>query len=81
MTNINQKNKYGKPDDYWEHYYSNGDIHSKGSFINGYRHGLWEYYNFNGILFSKGNHINGIRDGYWELYYDNGTLSSKVYYI
>jgi len=54
---ITPKNKKGQPHSLWEHYYSNGQLYSKGNFINGNQDGLWEWYNHNGKLETKKYYI------------------------
>ena len=49
----NQINKDGKQHGYWETYYPNGQLYSKGNYVNGKRNGLLEEYNRNGKLWSK----------------------------
>jgi antitoxin component YwqK of YwqJK toxin-antitoxin module len=71
----------GKKEGIWEHYYSNGQLMSKGLYKNGERDGIWEEYWNNGNLNSKGSYKNGERDGIWkEYYYGNGQLSFKELY-
>ena len=57
--NITPHNDKGEPHGYWEYYYSNGKLSSKGNFVNGEQHGYWEYYYYNGQLWAKGKYING----------------------
>jgi antitoxin component YwqK of YwqJK toxin-antitoxin module len=66
---------------YWEEYYSNGNLDSKGNYINSSRDGYWEWYHANGNLWMKGKFVNGNRDGYWEFYWENGKLWQKGNYI
>ena len=77
---INLYNDKGKEHGYWEVYWSNGQLYSKGNYVNGNRHGYWEDYYDNGQLSSKGNYLNGEQHGYWEDYYPNGQLWFKGYY-
>jgi antitoxin component YwqK of YwqJK toxin-antitoxin module len=65
---------------YWEEYHDNGDVYSKGNYINGEAEGYWEYYYINGNIWQKGNYINDKRDGYWEEYWSNGNLWYKGNY-
>ena len=37
----------------FESYFNNGQLCSKGSFVNGEQHGLWESYFYNGQLIGK----------------------------
>jgi antitoxin component YwqK of YwqJK toxin-antitoxin module len=53
-------NENNKKIGYWENYYSNGNLKSKGFYFNGLEDGYWEAYYNNGILQWKGNFINGI---------------------
>jgi antitoxin component YwqK of YwqJK toxin-antitoxin module len=78
---INLYNDKGERHGYWENNYPNGQLWSKGNFVDGNRHGYWEVYWDNGNLFYKGNFVNGKRDGYWEAYYSNGKLDFKGYYV
>ena len=66
---------------YWEEYWDNGDLETKGNYINGLRNGYWENYYVNGIINSKGNYLNGKRNGYWEDYYYDGDIVSKRNYF
>jgi antitoxin component YwqK of YwqJK toxin-antitoxin module len=56
---INQYDMDGRKQGYWEDYYDNGKLWSKGSYVNGLRDGYWEYYDINGGIWLKGNFING----------------------
>ena len=82
---INLYNERGEKHGYWECYYENGQLMSKGNFVNGNREGYWEWYRSDGQLWCKGNLVNGHRKGYWEFYkdytYDNGQLMSKGNYV
>jgi antitoxin component YwqK of YwqJK toxin-antitoxin module len=62
MRNIVRSNRYNRKGlkiGYWEHYYNNGNIYSKGSYKDGKKDGIWEYYHYDGQLKSKWNYING----------------------
>jgi antitoxin component YwqK of YwqJK toxin-antitoxin module len=47
---INQYDLDGRKQGYWETYYNNGNLESKGDYVNGMRDGIWEYYYWNGTL-------------------------------
>jgi len=64
----------------WEKHYSNGNLKSKGVYINGKKDGLWEEYHENGQLKNKTNYNKGAKDGLWVQYYSNSQLWSKGYY-
>jgi len=70
----NKIDKTGKRQGYWEYYWLNSNLMSKGSFNNGKREGEWEYYYECGILSSKGSFNNDRFEGIWELYDDEGDL-------
>jgi uncharacterized protein len=77
---VNQYDIEGNKTGYWEEYYNNGNLHTKGNYVNGNVDGYWEYYHRNGNLLSKGNYVDGERYGYWEIYYSNGKINSKGSY-
>jgi antitoxin component YwqK of YwqJK toxin-antitoxin module len=41
---MNQYNDKNQKHGYWEYYYPNRNIMSKGDYVNAERHGYWEYY-------------------------------------
>ena len=47
---IKPYNENGKQHGYWEDYYPNGNLWSKGNYVDGKPHGYWEYYYYNGNL-------------------------------
>jgi antitoxin component YwqK of YwqJK toxin-antitoxin module len=77
---INLYNAKGEKHGYWEDYYDNGNLYSKGNYVDGKQHGYWEYYWSNGNLSYKGNYVDGKEHGYWEEYYYNGKLYYKGFY-
>ena len=50
---MNGYNEKGQKHGYWEHYWINEKLHSKGHYINGKLNGYWEYPNFSGNLIEK----------------------------
>ncbi len=50
MNGLNDK---GQRHGYWEDYYLNGNLLSKGNFINGKRDGYWEWYDPNSNIIEK----------------------------
>ena len=66
---------------YWEEYWFNGNLRSKGNYINNNKDGYWEEYYSNGNLWQRGNYLNGKRDGYWESYWPSGNIWQKGNYI
>ena len=67
-------------DGYWEIYFRNGNLHSKGNMNNGVEDGEWNLYYQDGTLKMTGNLSNGVADGEWNLYYQDGTLQMKGIY-
>jgi antitoxin component YwqK of YwqJK toxin-antitoxin module len=56
---INQYDMGGRKQGYWEDYYENGRIRSKGNYVNGIWEGNWEWYYDNGKISSKASYVNG----------------------
>ena len=56
---INQYDNDGRKQGYWEDYYGNGRIRSKGNYVNGIWEGNWEFYYDNGKISSKASFVNG----------------------
>ena len=54
---ITPYNEKGKAHGYWVDYYDNGQLWSKGNYVNGKPHGYWEWYYSNGQLKSKTYYI------------------------
>ena len=77
---INQYDNEGIKQGYWETYWENGEIESKGNYVNNIQDGYWEDYWSNGGLYYKGSFKNGRVDGPWEYYNRNGNISSKYNY-
>ena len=78
---INQYDPEGNKTGYWELYWDNGKLHSKGNYINGIEDGPWKTYHENGQLQRNGSYINGKRDGPWKTYHENGNLEFKGTYL
>ena len=74
LNRINRKNRKGLNIGYWEIYYEDGSIHSRGSCKNGLREGMWKTYYLNGNLANKCSYINGIKEGIWEYYWNTGKI-------
>ena len=55
----NRTNKKGWRQGYWEFYYMDGKLHSKGLYKNGEKEGIWEYYYTDGSLDCKRIFENG----------------------
>ena len=60
----------GRQQGLWKEYYSNGQIKSKGEYINSKRIGEWTFYFSNGKIEQKGKYDNkGRAQGVWKWYY------------
>lgn len=67
---------------YWEEYYEDGKLKSKGNYIDGLRVDDWEYYFFDGKIKQKGKYLKGERPtGKWVWFYDNGNILREEYYL
>jgi len=78
---INQYTHDGKKEGYWEDYWKDNKIQSKGLYVNYKQEGIWRYYYLNGRLHYMGSFINGMEDGLWVYYDENGQLESKGTFI
>ena len=70
---INRYNRKGLKTGYWEDYWDDGKISSKGYYRNGLEEGIWEEYWDNGNLHSKGLFKNGKEEGIWLWYNTKGV--------
>jgi len=60
---------------YWEEYYTDGSIKSKGKYIDGKKIDEWIYFFENGKLQQKGTYLKEEKPtGLWIWYYDNGNI-------
>jgi len=60
---------------YWEEYYINGELKSKGNYKDGKKIDNWEFYFANKQLLQKGNYLEGEKPtGTWYWYYSGGEL-------
>ncbi len=46
----NRTDRSGRKQGYWEYYYDNGVLYSKGSYKDGYKVGMWDFYKEDGSL-------------------------------
>jgi uncharacterized protein len=59
----------------WVEYHPNGQIKSKGEYLNGKRVGEWVFYYANGKIEQKGKYDKrGKAQGPWKWYYESGNL-------
>ena len=58
-------------------YFLNGNIESKGQFVNGETEGVWEFYFETGGLKMRGIVRQNSNYGFWEYYYENGSKSME----
>lgn len=70
MVNRQNINENGELDGESISYYKNGQLESKGNYINKLRTGNWEFYWYTGQLQSKGSYKEGKFDGEWKEYVD-----------
>jgi antitoxin component YwqK of YwqJK toxin-antitoxin module len=55
-----------------ETWHDNGQLESRGTFVDGNRHGVWEYFYDNGQLWARGTYVDGKAHGVWEWFHENG---------
>lgn len=70
MINRQNINENGELDGESISYYKNGQLESKGNYVNKLRTGNWEFYWYTGQLQSKGSYKEGKCDGEWKEYVD-----------
>jgi antitoxin component YwqK of YwqJK toxin-antitoxin module len=58
-------------------YFLNGNIESKGQFVNGETNGVWEFYFETGGVKMRGIVRQSSNYGFWEYYYENGIKSME----
>ena len=58
----------------YETFYENGNIKSKGTYLNSKKEGLHQWWYSNGSLEREGLYINGKKDGLYKWWYPNGQL-------
>lgn len=65
----------GRQQGEWKEYHPNGELKSKGEYLNGKRIGEWIFYYSNGKVEQKGKYDKkGKAQGTWKWYYENGNL-------
>jgi antitoxin component YwqK of YwqJK toxin-antitoxin module len=70
----------GLPDGPSTTYHPNGGIKTKGTIVDGKRHGLWESFYENGTKWSETNYAYGVREGKTVSYHKNGFIHYIGYY-
>lgn len=75
----NNFNEKGEKNGYWEEYYDNGIIQSKGTYVDGDKEGYWEFYDTNGKLRMSGFYKTNKKSGNWSLYNNGNLISTKFY--
>ena len=58
-------------------YFLNGNIESRGQFVNGETDGVWEFYYETGGLKMRGIVRENSNYGFWEYYFENGAKSME----
>jgi hypothetical protein len=78
---MNQLNERGEKHGYWEHYYEgyfgNGELYTKGEYVDGKMNGLWESFYNNGQLLISQTYLMGVENGNGISYYENGAIKEK----
>jgi uncharacterized protein len=65
----------GRQQGHWVEYHPNGQVKSKGDYLNGKRIGEWIFYYPNGKVEQKGKYDKkGKAQGPWKWYYESGNL-------
>lgn len=65
----------------WREYHPNGQVRSKGEYVNSKRVGEWEFFHANGKVEQKGKYDRkGKAQGPWKWYYESGNLLREETY-
>lgn len=64
----------------WKSYYANGNLFSKGNFIQGNPDGKYYFYYDNKIIKEEQYYVNGIRERTWKKFNPDGTLFLSILY-
>jgi len=65
----------------WTEWHENGEIKSKGKYLNGKRNGKWTEWHDNGEIKSEGEYLNGEKNGKWTQWHDNGQKHTEGEYV
>lgn len=71
------KNKQGD----FIYYYENGQVASKGKYVNGQGDGFWQYWFEDGNKKSEGAYVNGWKEGAWTYWQNGGARQSSGNYV
>jgi uncharacterized protein len=72
----------GKMQGPWKEYHPNGQLKSKGEYVNGKRIGDWEFYHPNGKAEQRGKYDKkGRAQGPWKWFYESGNLLREETYL
>ena len=63
-----------------ESFHGNGQLSSRGNFVDGEQDGLWEEFDEDGQLEMRGNYIDGEPVGLFEFFDENGNLTETRMY-
>lgn len=66
--------KEGSKDSLWQTFYPNGNLLSKGNYVNGKKEGVWTYYFPNQKIEQKGRYKDDLPTSEWVWYYPNGQI-------
>jgi antitoxin component YwqK of YwqJK toxin-antitoxin module len=55
-----------------ETWYPNGQLRSRGTYVDGEENGVWEFFHSNGKFSTRGTYVDGEENGVWEFFHENG---------
>ena len=66
---------------FWEFFYNDGRIKSKGHYLNDLKNGYWTtYQSYNKNKETQGSYVNGEKSGYWYYYDSLEEVTKKGHY-
>lgn len=71
----------GNKEEFWQFFYSGGQVRLEGNYKNDKRSGVWKFYYPDGELEQTGSYRNGLEDGLWTWYYRGGQIRREENYL
>ena len=70
----------GRKQGEWKSFYPDGEIKSKGVYMDDKKSGAWTFFYNNGKTEQSGKYVNGLPDGPWKWYYEDGQILRDEFY-
>lgn len=70
----------GLPNDSAIYLHANGQLKTKGVFVDGRKHATWVHWDESGNKIREFHYNHGLKDGTWNVWYPNGQLHFSMHY-